>query len=65
MKRLNITITAEAGVEAVAFHQGETSSSQAPPHPLYSPELFMNALVDFIVTTDQVLFLFLFFFSNY
>ena len=59
-KRLNITIKADAGLEAIALHKGENPRTQAS-HPSYSPELFLNALIGFIVATDQVLFFFLYF----
>jgi hypothetical protein len=60
-KRLNITIKAEAGLEALALHEGENPKTEAS-RPSYSSELFINALTDFIVATDQVFFLFLCFF---
>jgi len=59
-KRLNITIKADAGLEAIALHEGENPRTQAS-RPSYSPELFLNALIGFIVATDQVLFFFLYF----
>ena len=60
-KRLNIIIKAEAGLEALALHEGENPKTEASC-PSYSPESFMNALIDFIVATDQVFsFFFLFF----
>jgi hypothetical protein len=52
-KRHKIPIKLPAGLENAG---GEDSEAQAPSHPSYSPELFMNALVNFIVTTDQVFF---------
>jgi hypothetical protein len=65
-KKENITIKAEAALEAIAAQQGITRNSNNSPCPQFSPEAFTNALVDFIVATDQVLiiFSFLFFFPT-
>jgi hypothetical protein len=62
-KERNLSIRSVAGQEAIALHEGETSKPQTSSRPLYSPELFLDALVDFIVANDLVLFLFLFFYS--
>jgi hypothetical protein len=50
-KRLNITIKADASLEAIALHKGENPRTQALC-PSYLPELFLNALIGFIVATD-------------
>ena len=61
-KRLSITIKAEAGLGALALHKNENPKTEAL-RPPFSSESFMNALIDFIVATDQVFsfFFFLFF----
>jgi len=64
-KKENITIKAEAALEAIAAQQGITLNSNNPPRPQFSSEAFTNALVDFIVATDQVFILFFHFFSNH
>jgi hypothetical protein len=52
-KRRNISIKSAAGLKTAG---DEDFKAQTPPHPSYSPELFMNALVNFIAATDQVFF---------
>ena len=62
LKKKNLTVTAKAGLKALASHQGETLDPQIPPRPSYSSELFVDTLVDFIVATDQVFIYFIFFY---
>jgi hypothetical protein len=52
-EKLNLTIKAEAGLQAMAAHHG-VSQPHASPRLQYSPEPFVDTLVDFIITTDQV-----------
>jgi hypothetical protein len=59
LKKRNITVTAKAGLKALAHHEGKTL--ETPSRPSYSPELFVDTLVDFIVATDQVFLYFNFF----
>jgi hypothetical protein len=54
-KRLNISIKPVAGFKMAG---DKSSKAQTPSCPSYSPELFMDALVNFIAATDQVLFFF-------
>jgi hypothetical protein len=52
-KRKNLTVKSEAGLEALANYEGKNPQSKAV-YPEYTPELFIDALTDFIVATDQV-----------
>jgi len=52
-KRRNITIKSAAGLGIAG---DKNSKAQTPSRPSYSPELFMDALVNFMAATDQVLF---------
>jgi hypothetical protein len=61
LTKRNITVKAKAGLKAIADYQGKPLDIQAPPRPSYSSELFVDTLVDFIVATDQVFSIFLFF----
>ena len=60
LTKRNIPVKAKAGLKALAGHQGKTFDPQAPPRPSYSPELFVDTIVDFIVVNDQVFFFFYF-----
>jgi hypothetical protein len=62
LTKRGITVKAKAGLKALADYQGKPLDSQAPPRPSYSPELFVDTVVDFIVATDQVFFYFYFYF---
>jgi hypothetical protein len=62
LTKRKLTVKAKAGLKAIAIHQGKTFDSQAPPRPTYSPELFVDTLVDFVVATDQVFIYFFIFF---
>jgi hypothetical protein len=61
-QKCNITVKAEAGLEAIALFQGEDPKPQGPPLAQYSPEHFINALTDFIIATDQVFYFIYFIF---
>jgi len=60
LTKRNITVKAKAGLKALANYQGKPLDSQAPSRPSYSPELFVDTMVDFIVATDQVFLYFIF-----
>jgi hypothetical protein len=62
LTKRNITVKAKAGLKALADYQGKPLDSQAPPRPSYSPELFVDTIVDFVVATDQVFLYFHFYF---
>jgi len=53
-KRLGIQITAKEAVETIAAYQGVTSNYQTSPRPQFTQECFVDAIAEFIVTTDQV-----------
>ena len=53
-EKQGLTISSEAGLEAVAAYQGVKSKPQAIPRPQFSPELFVYAIANFITSTDQV-----------
>ena len=61
-ERQDLTIKSEAGLKAVAAYHGVKSKPQTLSRPQFTPECFVDAIADFIVTTDQVFFS-LFFFS--
>jgi len=61
LEKRNLTVKQKAGLKAIADHQGKPFNSQAPPRPSTHSELFVDTLVDFIVATDQVFFLFFIF----
>jgi hypothetical protein len=54
-KRLDITITAQEALDAIAKHRGIKPGSQTS-RPQFTSERFINALAEFIVATDQVSF---------
>lgn len=54
-KRLNVTITSEKALAAIATFYGlKQPGSQTLPRPQFTSESFINALAEFIVATDQV-----------
>jgi hypothetical protein len=59
-KQHNITIKLPRGLSLT-----EETSQEHPSRPLYSKERFMDALVNFIVVTDQVFYFILFYFISY
>jgi len=61
-KRLGIHITAKKAVEVITAHQGVTPNHQALLRLQFTSEHFIDALAEFIVATDQVLFIFIFIF---
>jgi hypothetical protein len=61
LTKRNITVKSKAGLKVLAVYQGKLPDSQAPPRPPYTPELFVDTLVDLIVSTDQVFYFILFF----
>jgi hypothetical protein len=65
-KELGISIKAKDAVEAIAASQGVRPNSEAPPRPKFTQSNFLDALAEFIVSTDQVCldYLFLFLFTN-
>ena len=53
-KRLGISITAKDAIDAIAAYQGIRLDTQTQSRPQFTPVRFINALVEFIVATDQV-----------
>jgi len=49
-----ISIKAKDAVEAIAAFQGVRPNSEAPPRPKFTQSNFLDALAEFIVSTDQV-----------
>ena len=56
LTKKNITVKAKGGLKAIANYQGKPFDSQAPSCLFYSPEIFVDTLVDFIVATNQIFF---------
>jgi hypothetical protein len=53
-KKQGITIKSANALKALAAHHGDISNSEGPSRSQYTVELFVDALTDFIVATDQV-----------
>ena len=53
-ERLQLKIRAKDALEAIAKFQGTTAESQTEQRPRFTQESFINALVEFIVASDQV-----------
>ena len=53
-KKLNIQITAQIAIEAIAAHQGVAPDHQALPRLQYTQERFIDAIAEFIVAEDLV-----------
>ena len=53
-KEQGISIKAKDALEAIAASQGVRPNSEAPPRPKFTQSKFLDALAEFIVSTDQV-----------
>jgi hypothetical protein len=53
-EKRGLTVKSEAGLEAVAAHHGVKSKPQVTPRPQFSSQLFVDAIANFIISTDQV-----------
>jgi hypothetical protein len=53
-KRLDISITSQEAMAAIAVHQGNEPETQTQLRPQFTQEHFRDALAQFIVATDQV-----------
>ncbi len=53
-KEQGISIKAKDAIEAIAASQGVRPNSEAPPRPKFTQSNFLDALAEFIVSTDQV-----------
>lgn len=53
-KAHGIPITAKSALAAIAAFYGVVPESQDQPRPQFSPERFVDALVEFIVANDLV-----------
>ena len=54
--RLKISIKAKEALEAIAAFQSFKPGSQTQQRQEFTQEHFINALIEFIVATDQVFF---------
>jgi hypothetical protein len=63
LTKRNLTVKAEAGLKAIADYQGKPLDSQTSPRLSYTPELFVDTVVDLIISTDLVfIYLFIYFY---
>jgi large-conductance mechanosensitive channel len=63
-EKLDITITGKQAQEAIAKYKGVSVQQQTEARMPFSKNNFLNAIVNFIVVTNQV-FLFIYFFPDF